>query len=151
MKKKLLYLIVIILMLCSCAQQSKQYRIVVSIPVYGQSLALGEEAERITDFDSLAAYANGRIITENMNHAFGYFENDELKQNIKNELLNCPSTIWRKSWLIIREAIRLSVFFLEGKGLQPSPISAKVLNPTKDLWKTSKQHTKRRQNAVGIS
>ena len=52
----------------------------ICVPVYGQSLALGEEAERLTDFDSLAVYAGGRIVTENMDHRFGYFDNDSKKQ-----------------------------------------------------------------------
>jgi len=42
-----------------------------------------KEAERITDFDSLAEYAGGRIVTENMDHRFGYFENDDLKKFAK--------------------------------------------------------------------
>ena len=67
----------------SCVQRHDEQRVVLCIPVYGQSLALGEEAERITDFDSLAHYADGRIVTENLDHQFGYFENDELKQFAK--------------------------------------------------------------------
>lgn len=60
-----------------------EHKTVLCIPVYGQSLALGEEAERITDFDSLSAYADGRIVTENLDHGFGYFENDNIKHWIK--------------------------------------------------------------------
>lgn len=67
----------------SCVQRHDEQRVVLCIPVYGQSLALGEEAERITDFDSLTHYADGRILTENLDHQFGYFENDELKQFAK--------------------------------------------------------------------
>ena len=37
----------------------------------------------IGGFDSLAHYADGRIVTENLDHQFGYFENDELKQFAK--------------------------------------------------------------------
>lgn len=73
----------IITTLLSCSQNHEKYRIVLCIPVYGQSLALGEEAERITDFDSLANYADGRIVTENLDHNYGYFDNDELKQFAK--------------------------------------------------------------------
>ena len=69
--------------LISCGRNSEEHRVVLCIPVYGQSLALGEEAERITDFDSLANYADGRIVTENLDHHFGYFENDELKEFAK--------------------------------------------------------------------
>ena len=65
--KKLLYIILLLSVLVSC-HSTYEHKTVICIPVYGQSLALGEEAERITDFDSLAAYANGRIVTENLDH-----------------------------------------------------------------------------------
>ena len=81
--KKFIFYICIITFLTSCSQRSNLHQIVLCIPVYGQSLALGEEAERITDFDSLANYADGRIVTENLDHQFGYFENDELKEFAK--------------------------------------------------------------------
>jgi hypothetical protein len=63
----------------SCHQVYDQ-KTVICIPVYGQSLALGEEAKRITDFDSLANFADGRIVTERLDHDFGYFDNNVLKQ-----------------------------------------------------------------------
>lgn len=69
-------------MLVSC-HESYEHKTVICIPVYGQSLALGEEAIRITDFDSLSNYADGRIITENLDHHFGYFDNNDLKQFAK--------------------------------------------------------------------
>ena len=69
--------------ICACGEKIESRRVVLCIPVYGQSLALGEEAKRITDFDSLAAYANGRIVTENLDHNYGYFDNDKLKQFTK--------------------------------------------------------------------
>lgn len=68
--------------LASC-HEPYEYKTVICIPVYGQSLALGEEAVRITNFDSLANYANGRIVTENLDHNFGYFDNDDMKQFAK--------------------------------------------------------------------
>ncbi len=79
MKTKLLFIFTIIILFVSC-QQSVGDKVVVCVPVYGQSLALGEEAERITDFDSLAEYADGRIVTENLDHHFGYFDNDGFKE-----------------------------------------------------------------------
>ena len=82
MKKGLLYAIITLLFF-ACGQKPDGHRIVVCIPVYGQSLALGEEAERITDFDSLANYAGGRIVTENLDHTFGYFDNNNLRQFVK--------------------------------------------------------------------
>ena len=81
--KKGLLLFVITLLFAACAQKPEGHKVVVCIPVYGQSLALGEQAERTTDFDSLANYANGRIVTENFDHHFGYFDNDDLKRLAK--------------------------------------------------------------------
>ena len=82
MKTKITTLLLSIIALTSC-HEVYEHKTVICIPVYGQSLALGEEAIRITDFDSLSNYANGRIVTENMDHSFGYFDNNDLKQTIK--------------------------------------------------------------------
>ncbi len=79
MKSKLLIFGSILLIFVSC-HQTDEHRTVICIPVYGQSLALGEEAERVTDFDSLASYADGRIVTQDLDHSFGYFDNDEMKE-----------------------------------------------------------------------
>lgn len=79
---KYVVLAVLAVMLAAC-QKSYEHKTVVCIPVYGQSLALGEEATRITDFDSLANYAHGRIVTENLDHNYGYFDNDELRLMVK--------------------------------------------------------------------
>ena len=76
-------IIISISMVLAACHEYNGYKTVLCIPVYGQSLALGEEAERITDFDSLANYADGRIVTENLDHQFGYFENDGLKEFAK--------------------------------------------------------------------
>lgn len=63
------------------------HKVVVCIPVYGQSLALGEEATRETDFDSLKIKYNGRIITENLDYTFGYFDHSSrFKQWVKRIL-----------------------------------------------------------------
>jgi hypothetical protein len=60
------------------------HKVVICIPVYGQSYALGEEAIRITDFDSLRINYNGRIVTEHLDNTFGYFDPaSRLKQSIK--------------------------------------------------------------------
>ena len=82
MKARLLYILLLITGIVSC-NKSYEHKTVICIPVYGQSLALGEEATRITDFDSLANYADGRIVTENLDHDFGYFDNDYLKRFAK--------------------------------------------------------------------
>ena len=63
------------------------HKVVICIPIYGQSYALGEEAIRITDFDSLRINYNGRIVTEHLDYAFGYFDpTNKLKQYIKKLL-----------------------------------------------------------------
>jgi len=82
MKDKIYVLVIIVFALLSCHQEY-EHKSVVCIPVYGQSLALGEEAIRITDFDSLAKYADGRIVTENLDHDFGYFDNNNFKEFAK--------------------------------------------------------------------
>ena len=68
---------------------SKDYghKVVVCFPVYGQSYALGEEATRITNFDSLRIKYNGRIVTENLDYTFGYFDHSsQFKQWLKRIL-----------------------------------------------------------------
>lgn len=63
------------------------HKVIVCIPVYGQSYALGEEATRITDFDSLRIKYNGRIVTEQLDYTFGYFDHSsQFKQWIKRIL-----------------------------------------------------------------
>lgn len=85
MKTKLLIILLVIFGFISC-NNNAEHKTVICIPVYGQSLALGVEADRITDFDSLANYADGRIVTENMDHHFGYFDLDAFKQFAKKLL-----------------------------------------------------------------
>lgn len=63
------------------------HKVVVCIPVYGQSYALGEEATRLTNFDSLRIKYNGRIVTEKLDYTFGYFDHSsQFKQWIKRIL-----------------------------------------------------------------
>jgi len=85
MKTKLLIILLVIFGFISCNNDA-EHKTVICIPVYGQSLALGVEADRITDFDSLANYADGRIVTENMDHQFGYFDLNAFKQFAKKLL-----------------------------------------------------------------
>ena len=83
MKQLSAIILLIASVLFTACQKDYDHKTVLCIPVYGQSLALGEEAERMTDFKSLAAYADGRIVTEELDHSFGYFENDKFKHWIK--------------------------------------------------------------------
>ena len=85
MKTKLLIILLVIFGFISCNNDA-EHKTVICIPVYGQSLALGVEADRITDYDSLANYADGRIVTENMDHHFGYFDLNSFKQFAKKLL-----------------------------------------------------------------
>lgn len=59
------------------------HRVVLCIPIYGQSLALGEEAIRITDFDSLKIKYDGRIVNEHLNYQFGGYAEERWKRTIK--------------------------------------------------------------------
>lgn len=82
MKTKTLLTLIAILALLSC-HDIDEHKTVVCIPVYGQSLALGIDATRLTDLDTLSRYADGRIVTENMDHRFGYFDLNGFKQSVK--------------------------------------------------------------------
>ena len=57
--KWFIFLMVIVLIAC---HKTDEHKTVICIPVYGQSLALGVDAKLITDFDSLAIFADGRIV-----------------------------------------------------------------------------------------
>lgn len=63
--------------------KSYEHKVVICIPVYGQSLALGEEAKRITDFDSLKSKYNGRIVNENLDYQFGCYSDKKWKRILK--------------------------------------------------------------------
>ena len=62
------------------------HKTVICLPVYGQSLALGEEANRITDFDSLKIKYDGRIVTEYLDYGFGFIDDSVKKQHFKKFL-----------------------------------------------------------------
>lgn len=86
MKQLTTFIFLIASILFTACQKDYNHKTVLCIPVYGQSLALGEEAERMTDFDSLSAYADGRIVTENLDHSYGYFDNNNFKHWIKKTI-----------------------------------------------------------------
>ena len=85
MKIKIVIVVLTIICVVSC-NNNYEHKTVICIPVYGQSLALGVDAERITNFDSLGNYANGRIVTEHMDHEFGYYDLNKMKQWAKKTL-----------------------------------------------------------------
>lgn len=80
---KELFLLVSMLTLLSCTKKETGKRKVLAIPVYGQSLALGEEAIRITDFDSLSKQTHHLVVTENLDEEFGYLSDTHFKQWMK--------------------------------------------------------------------
>lgn len=94
MKRQYLYsAILVILIICHAlyiynkvGKSDFGHKVVVCIPVYGQSYALGEEAKRITDFDSLRIKYKGRIVTENLDHRFGYFDYSDARVALRRLL-----------------------------------------------------------------
>lgn len=76
----LCFLLALISISCDKANPNDYgYKVVACVPVYGQSLALGEEAVRITDFDTLRIKYDGRIVTERLDYEFGYFDYTDLR------------------------------------------------------------------------
>lgn len=84
MKYHHLYILLFIpLFFAGCAKKKSEKRTVIAVPVYGQSLALGEEAVRITDFDSLVNKTHHHVVTENLDENFGYLSDTRFKQWMK--------------------------------------------------------------------
>lgn len=102
------------------------HKVVICIPVYGQSYALGEEAIRITNFDSLRINYNGRIVTEHLDHTFGYYDpTSRLKQYIKR-LFHYDKRSFELSIYGMAESLAsrigedtLICIFPGGRGMQP--------------------------------
>ncbi|MCX2449884.1 hypothetical protein OQX61_01255 [Pedobacter sp. PLR] len=81
-----LILLLASLIFVSCSTSPQKKRMVLAIPVYGQSLALGEEAIRITDFDTFGTQTNHMVVTENLDENFGYYSDTHFKQWMKKML-----------------------------------------------------------------
>ena len=69
--------------LTACEGGSNKPKVVVCVPVYGQSLAMGEESELVTDIDGLTNKWNGRLVGEGLDDGFGYYEDRSWKKKIK--------------------------------------------------------------------
>ncbi|MGM9777700.1 MAG: sialate O-acetylesterase, partial [Prevotella sp.] len=69
--------------LTACEGGSNKPKVVVCVPVYGQSLAMGEESELVTDIDGLTNKWNGRLVGEGLDDEFGYYEDRSWKKKIK--------------------------------------------------------------------
>lgn len=84
MKQRSSFLLLLaVLAFTGCQTKTSEKKTVLAIPVYGQSLALGEEAIRITDFDTLATATNHMVLTENLDEKFGYLSETPFKQWVK--------------------------------------------------------------------
>lgn len=81
------------------------HKVVVCIPVYGQSYALGEEAVCITDFDSLRIKYNGRIVTEHMGHVFGYYDHSSRYKQYLKRLLHYDKKAFELSVYSMAESL----------------------------------------------
>ena len=81
--RKILYLVFTLLVMMACSKENKDLKVVVCVPVYGQSLALGEEAVLLTDIWCLYDDSNGRILSEGLGSNFGYYEDQGIKQMVK--------------------------------------------------------------------
>ena len=111
-------------------------KVVLCIPVYGQSLALGEEAIRITDFDSLRIKYNGRIVTECLDYGFGYCEGTILKQRIK-KFIKYKKRVYELSLYKMAEELSTqlgedTIICIFPGGLAASPIDS--MNKGKDAY-----------------
>ena len=72
-----------LLVMMACSKENKDLKVVVCVPVYGQSLALGEEAVLLTDIWCLYDDSKGRILSEGLGSSFGYYEDQGIKQMVK--------------------------------------------------------------------
>lgn len=68
--------------LTACDGGARQ-KVVVCVPVYGQSLALGEEAQLVTDIGRLTEKWQGRLVGEGLDDSFGYYEDYGWKRWLK--------------------------------------------------------------------
>jgi len=155
---KLLVIIVVLIISYSTYLYIKEkttdwgHKVVICIPVYGQSLALGEEATRITNFDSLRIKYNGRIVTECLDYKFGYIDDSVKKQRIK-KLLHYRRRSFELSIYSMAEALAsqlgedtLICIFPGGRGMsgidsicKPAPVYKKFLYEVKYAYEKSKK------------
>lgn len=128
------------------------HKTVICIPVYGQSLALGEEAVRITDFDSLKLKYNGRIVTECIDYGFGFIDDSVKKQHFKKYLRyrkrSFELSLYRMAETLASQLGEDTIIciFPGGKGMscidsinKPNPIYNKFLYEVKYAFEESKK------------
>lgn len=128
------------------------HKTVICIPVYGQSLALGEEAVRITDFDSLKIKYDGRIVTECLDYGFGFIDDSVKKQHLK-KFLRYRRRSFELSLYSMAETLASQLgedtiicIFPGGKGMscidsinKPNPIYKKFLYEVKYAFEESQK------------
>ena len=128
------------------------HKTVICIPVYGQSLALGEEAVRITDFDSLKIKYDGRIVTECLDYGFGFIDDSVKKQRLK-KFLRYRRRSFELSLYSMAETLASQLgkdtmicIFTGGKGMscidsinKPNPIYNKFLYEVRYAFEESKK------------
>ena len=90
-------------MLTGCGNGDKP-KVVVCVPVYGQSLAMGEESEVVTDIDGLTDKWNGRLVGEGLDDEFGYYEDRSWKKKIKR-LIRYDNRRYENSAFAMGEAL----------------------------------------------
>ena len=90
-------------MLTGCGDGDKP-KVVVCVPVYGQSLAMGEESELVTDIDGLTEKWNGRLVGEGLDDEFGYYEDRSWKKKIKR-LIRYDNRRYENSAFAMGEAL----------------------------------------------
>ncbi|WP_316820120.1 sialate O-acetylesterase [Pedobacter gandavensis] len=115
-----LVLILVVFSFIACQTKSSKKKRVLAIPVYGQSLALGEEAIRITDFDTLTSETNHMVVTENLDENFGYHSDTHLKQWLK-KMMNARE---RSFELSVYGMAELTSKYLLKKGMGDSVLIA---------------------------
>lgn len=80
-----------------CTDDNVECSVVVCVPVYGQSLALGEEAQLITDINRLSQNNGMRVVGEGLTTSFGFYDCSHTKRWIKrtigyeNRLYECSA------------------------------------------------------------
>ena len=98
-----LVVVIVASMLTGCGDGDKP-KVVVCVPVYGQSLAMGEESELVTDIDGLTEKWNGRLVGEGLDDEFGYYEDRNWKKKIKR-LIRYDNRRYENSAFAMGEAL----------------------------------------------
>ena len=83
----IILVIVVAFMFCGIRKDNiPKGSIVYIVPIYGQSLALGEEANLVTNISNYGEQTGHRIKSEFFNERIGYYSENLYKQRIKNIL-----------------------------------------------------------------